>query len=95
MAGLLDPQNASYPGDNLVRGRVGWFVEVYDTVGKVVLQLALQRRRPGRDRGVVPRADVQLVVVLQQQWPRGGVDDVGLLGRFDHVIIGSLRIPKP
>jgi hypothetical protein len=45
------PQNALHPSDNLVTGRVGGLVQVDHTRVDVGLQVTLERRATGGDRG--------------------------------------------
>ena len=64
MAGLLDAEDALYPSDDFVGGRVGGFVEVYYAVGEVGGELAGEGRRTGGDGSVVACADVELDLFL-------------------------------
>lgn len=43
MASLLDVEEVLVPSDDLVRQEVGWLVEVYDTVAKVLSDGLLER----------------------------------------------------
>ena len=87
-AGLLDAEEALDPRDHLVGGGVGRLVEVDDAVAEVLGDGALQRGVAGGERGVVAGADVEAVVVLEEERPGGGVEgrDQGL--GLDHVAVG-------
>ncbi|GJN24651.1 hypothetical protein PR202_gb12403 [Eleusine coracana subsp. coracana] len=74
VAGLLGAEDALDPGHHLVGGRVGGLVEVDDAVAEVLGERALQRRVARGERGVVAGADVEAVVVLQEERPGGGVE---------------------
>lgn len=73
MSRLVNTQDALDPGDDLVAGRVAWLVKVDDAVADVIFEWAAQRRVAGWDWCIVPSADVELVVVFEQDWPLGGV----------------------
>lgn len=62
---------------HLVRGRICWLVQVDAAIGDVVLEGPPQRGVASRDGRVVPCADVELVIVLQQQGPLGCVQYQG------------------
>nr|CAB3455082.1 unnamed protein product [Digitaria exilis] len=91
VAGLLDAEEALDPGHHLVGGRVGWLVEVDDAVAEVLGEGALERRVAGGERGVVSGADVEAVVVLQEQRPCGGVEGRHQGLGLDDVAIGLLH----
>ena len=92
VAGLLHAQDPAYPGDDFVAARVRRLVQVDDPVRQIILQVSLEWGGPGRDRGVVPGADVEFVVVLQQQRPLGSVHYVLLVGRLYHKVPRHLRV---
>jgi hypothetical protein len=73
-----------------VGGRVRRLVEVDDAVTEMLGEGALERRVAGGERGVVAGADVEAVVVLEEERPGGGVEgrDKGL--RLDEVAISLL-----
>ena len=81
-------------GRHLVGGGVGGLVEVDDAVAHVVIERALERGVAVGDGGVVPRAHVQLVVVLEQQRSARGVElGHGGLGLDEvHVLVLLLRL---
>ena len=51
----------------------------------VFLDGTLQRRGSAWERGVVSGSHVQVIIVLQQQWPVGGVELAGLVGWGDDI----------
>lgn len=55
----------------------------------VLGQSSLQRRSSLRNGGKVGSADVQLVVVFQQQGPLGGIQSRGVVGGLDHVDVAA------
>ena len=76
-AHLLDAKDPLYPGHDLVRRRVSGLVQVDAPVLDVLIQWTLERRAAAWYGCVVRGADVQLIVVLQEQrpvvaWWRGG-----------------------
>ena len=84
VAGFFDAENPLDPSDHLVRARVCRLVEVENAALDVLRQRALQRGRSEGQRGVVVGANVELVEVLEQQRPVGGVKGLGVdLGRLD------------
>ena len=74
VAGLLDAEEALDPGDDLVGGGVGGLVEVDDAVFEVFGEGAFEGGVAGGDGGVVAGADVEAVVVFEENGPLGGVD---------------------
>ena len=90
VAGLLDLENASDPGDNLVTGRIGRFVNVDDAGSDIVLDWPLKWRAAGRDGGEVRRAHVQLIPALQEQWPVGRVGLDFILAHWRQVKVATL-----
>mmetsp|Transcript_944 Transcript_944/g.1207 ORF Transcript_944/g.1207 Transcript_944/m.1207 type:complete len:241 (+) Transcript_944:1720-2442(+) len=87
---LLHAQDPADPCHHLVTGGVGGLVKIDYTVAYVVEDWALERRAAVRDRRVVPRADVELVVVLEQQRPLGRVELWRRLFGLDREVIASL-----
>lgn len=69
-------------------GRVRRFVKIQDSVADILKQRAFQRRKTGGKRGVMASPDVEAVVVLQEDWPLGGVDCWGEFLGFDREIVG-------
>jgi hypothetical protein len=88
VAGLVDAEEALDPGDDLVRGGVGGLVEVDDAVAEVLGDGALERRVAGGERGVVAGADVEAVVVLEEERPCRGVEGGDQRLRLDEVAVG-------
>mmetsp|Transcript_9193 Transcript_9193/g.18619 ORF Transcript_9193/g.18619 Transcript_9193/m.18619 type:complete len:212 (+) Transcript_9193:1278-1913(+) len=84
--GLLDAEDALYPGDDLVGGGVGGLVEVYAAVGEVGFEGPGKGRAAGWDRGVVGGAGVELVVVLKEKRPVRGVKLGSHRLWLDHVL---------
>jgi len=74
VAGLLDAEEALDPGDDLVRGGVSGLVEVEDAVFEVFREGAFEGGVAGGDGGVVAGADVESVVVFEEDGPLGGVN---------------------
>ena len=74
---LLDAKDPLYPGHDLVRRRVSGLVQVDAPVLDILIQWTLERRAAARYGCVVRGADVQLIIVLQEQRPRvgGGSDE--------------------
>eukprot|EP00964_Phaeocystis_antarctica_P140471 scaffold105341_cov63-Phaeocystis_antarctica.AAC.1 len=89
VARLLHAQHPADPRDHLVRGGVGWLVEVAHAVLEVLVQRPLERRVAVGDGRVVAGAHVQLVVVLQEQRPLRRVERRRRL-RLDHEVDGIL-----
>nr|PNR30199.1 hypothetical protein PHYPA_026515 [Physcomitrium patens] len=75
--GLVHPQHAPNPCHHLVRRRVRRLVQIDHSIPHVIVKRPLQRRVPRRQRRVMPRPHVQLVVILQQNWPLRGVQRRG------------------
>eukprot|EP00983_Pelagomonas_calceolata_P041269 1137998-Pelagomonas_calceolata.AAC.8 len=73
VAGLLNAQHAPNPRHHFMRGGVGGLVQVHTAVGHVLLERTLEGRIAGGDGGVVPGTHIQLVIVLEQEGPLGGV----------------------
>ena len=71
-------------------GRVGRLVEVDDAVAEVLGEGALERRVAGGERGVVAGADVEAVVVLEEERPGGGVEGRHQGLGLDEVAVGLL-----
>ena len=69
MTGLFNFQNASDPGDDLVRGGVGRLVDVDDAGADVVLDGSLQGRASVRNRGEMGRSHIELIPALQEKGP--------------------------
>lgn len=74
VAGLLDAEEALDPGDDLMGGRVGGLVEVDDAVFEVFREGAFEGGVTGGDGGVVAGADVEAIVVFEEDGPLRGVD---------------------
>lgn len=84
VAGFFDAENPLDPSDHLVRARVCRLVEVENAALDVLRQRALQRGRSEGQRGVVIGANIELVEMLEEQRPVGGVKGLGVdLGRLD------------
>ena len=90
VTGLLGAEDALDPGDHLVGGRVRRLVEVDDAVTEMLGEGALERRVAGGERGVVAGADVEAVVVLEEERPGGGVEGRHKGLRLDEVAISLL-----
>ena len=90
VAGLLDAEHPPDPRDHLVRRRVGRLVQVDHAILEVFLERPLERRVPVGDGRVVAGAHVELVIVLEQQRPLGGVERRRRL-RLDHKVDRILR----
>lgn len=71
---LLDTEDALDPSDDLVRRGVRGLVKVDASRLNVGLEVTLERRASGGDRGEVARTDKELVVVLQEERPLAGVE---------------------
>ena len=84
VAGLFDAEEALDPGDDLVGGRVGGLVEVEDAVFEVLGEGALQGGVAGGDGGVVAGADIETLIVFEEDGPLGGVDWGSEALRLDH-----------
>lgn len=69
VTGLFDTEEALDPSDDLVGGRVGGFIEVEDAVLEVLSEGAFERGVTGGDGGVVSGADVETVVVFEEDGP--------------------------
>lgn len=52
------------PGHDFVGRRVGWFVQIYDSVFQVLGQRSIDRSRTAGQGSVVTSPDVQLIVIL-------------------------------
>ncbi|URE22934.1 hypothetical protein MUK42_17056 [Musa troglodytarum] len=87
VASLLSAEDAFDPSDHLMGGRVGGLVEVEDAVAEVLRERPLQRGVPGGERRVVAGADIEAVVVLEEDRPRRGVDGRGERLGFDKVVL--------
>jgi hypothetical protein len=74
VAGLFNTKNLLHPGNNLVRGWVGGLVQVDAATSHVISNRTLKRRASRAHGCVLVAADVQLVVVLQQQRPLAWLD---------------------
>jgi len=77
---LLTLEDLLHPGHNLMGRRVDRLVQIDDAVQQMLLQSTSQGTATMGQRHVVTRADVQLVVILQQQRPFAGVDGLLVLG---------------
>lgn len=84
VAGFFDAEEALDPGDDLVGGRVGGLVEVEDAVFEVLGEGALQGGVAGGDGGVVAGADIETLIVFEEDGPLGGVDWGSEALRLDH-----------
>lgn len=74
MARLFGAKNPLNPSNNLMRRRVGGFIEVDDPVTEVFGQRALQRGKPSWERGVMASTDIEAIVVFEEDRPFGGVE---------------------
>ena len=84
VAGFFDAENPLDPSDHFVRARVCRLVEVENAALDVLRQRPLQRGRSEGQRGVVIGANIELVEMLEEQRPVGGVKGLGVdLGRLD------------
>merc|ERR1712106_656686 len=88
--GIVHLENASDPGDNLVTGRIGRFVNVDDAGSDIILDWPLKWRAAGRDWGEVRRANIQLIPTLQQQQPVGRVGLDFILAHWRQVKVATL-----
>ncbi len=52
------------PGHDFVGRRVGWFVQIYDSVFQVLGERSVDRSRTAGQRSVVTSPYVQLIVIL-------------------------------
>lgn len=86
VAGLFNAEEALDPGDDLVGGGVGGLVEVEDAVSEVFGDGAFEGGVAGGQRRVVAGADVEAVVVLEEDRPLGGVERRGEGLGFDQVV---------
>ena len=84
VAGFFDAEEALDPGHDLVGGRVGGLVEVEDAVFEVLGEGALQGGVAGGNGGVVAGADVEALVVFEENGPLGGVDGGSEALGLDH-----------
>ena len=66
MASFLDAQNAFDPGDDLVGGGVGGFVEIDDAIANVFVDGPAKGGVAAGDGGVVAGADVEFIVIFQE-----------------------------
>mmetsp|Transcript_12712 Transcript_12712/g.32400 ORF Transcript_12712/g.32400 Transcript_12712/m.32400 type:complete len:232 (+) Transcript_12712:697-1392(+) len=89
MTGFLNTQNSLDPSHNLMRGRVGRFVEIDYAISDVVVEGSLEGCTAKGIWNIVASADVQFVVVLQQQRPLARVHLVLHRLRLDH----KIRVP--
>ena len=71
MASFFNAEDALDPGHDLVGGWVGGLVQVDAAVAHVLPPRALQRGVSRGDGGVVASADVQAVIVLEEERPGG------------------------
>lgn len=77
-----------------MRGRIGRLVQVDDSIPDIIIKGAFERRMASRDRGVVTSADIELVVILEQDGPFGGVEGRSMRLGLDEVMGGSLLVAK-
>lgn len=94
VASLLHLQDALDPRDDLVRTRIGRFVQIDVARLDVLLDVAVERGRAKRQRCVVIGADVQLVKVLEQQRPLGRLEFGNLVRGFDEEVAGLLNFAQ-
>ena len=87
----FDAEDAFDPGDDLVAGGVGGFVEVDDPRGDVVFEGAGEGGGAAGDGGVVGGAYVEVGVVFKEEGPVGGVEFGGVIGGGDHLGGGGGR----
>lgn len=75
-------------------GRIGRLVQVDDSIPDIIIKGAFERRMASRDRGVVTGADIELVVIFEEEGPFGGVEGRSMRLGLDEVMGGSLLVAK-
>jgi hypothetical protein len=78
MAGFLDIENPFHPGNDLVGGGVGRFVEVEDTVFEQIAKRTLVRGVATGEWGEEAATTQEVAEILEKEGPFGGVGDVRL-----------------
>lgn len=84
MSRLFDTEDPFDPGDDLVTGWVGGFVEVDDTGGDVIFEVASEGGGAAGDGCVVGGADVKVGIVAEEEGPFRGVEFGCVVGGGDH-----------
>jgi hypothetical protein len=87
VSSLFSSQDSTHPRYDFVRRWVGWLVQVDDAVPNVVLQVTFEWGTADWNRRVMTGADVEAVIVAEEEGPLGSVYRRGDLGGGNDVVV--------